>query len=60
MERQLFFRLTKGYLELCLLEYVRQERERDSAGLYKVEYSPPGGGGEIKSKGVEMWKKIKS
>ena len=28
-------------------------------GLYKVEYSPPWGGG-IKSKGLEMGKKIKS
>ena len=29
----------------------------DYAGLYKVEYSPTG---EIKSKGLEMGKKIKS
>jgi len=28
-------------------------------GVYKVEYSPPGGG-EIKSKGLEMGKKINS
>ena len=26
--------------------------------MYKVEYSPPGGGGGIKSKGLEMGKKI--
>ena len=28
--------------------------------MYKVEYSPPPGGGGIKSKGLEMGKKIKS
>ena len=31
-----------------------------STGLYKVEYSPPAGGGGIKSKGLEIGKKIKS
>ena len=30
------------------------------AGVYKVEYSPPPVGGGIKSKGLEMGKKIKS
>jgi len=28
--------------------------------VYNVEYSPPGGGGGIKSNGLEMGKKIKS
>ena len=30
------------------------------SGVYKVEYSPPRWGGGIKSKGLEMGKKIKS
>ena len=34
-----------------------RECSMDYAGLYKVEYSPTGG---IKSKGLEMGKKIKS
>ena len=49
-----------------MLEKERILRDSDALlaknpGVYNVEYSPPrGGGGEIKSKCLEMGKKIKS
>ena len=35
-------------------------KDRQQPGVYKIEYSPPGGGGGIKSKGLELEKKIKA
>ena len=35
-----------------------EAKKRKNPGVYKVEYSPPGG--EIKSKSLEMGKKIKN